>query len=74
MPWTEQEGDVFLSYVVEREVLRERWESIKSASKEQRSVKEVARDMCLSRPMKQTPSEIVRAQEWVAPERLFFAA
>lgn len=58
-PSTEQGSDKFLKYVVERAIMEDSWKSIWGAGKSMGCVEEVAMDICLGRPMKQTLSDMV---------------
>lgn len=72
-PSTEQRSDGFLKYVVQRERMEERSQSIRGAGKEGKFVKKVTADMFLRRRLKQTLSDMVEVESG-RHEREFFTA
>lgn len=57
---TDQKTHEFLKYVVEREVVEDRWKSKSSAGRKEECVDEAARYMCLRRGMERTLRNMVK--------------
>lgn len=70
-PSTEHGNDATLEYMAEREIMQNRWESIKRARKKERCVEEAAREKCLRPRMKQKLSGMVGVGKRAAREELF---
>lgn len=66
----DHKSDEFLKYPVERKIMEERRESIQSAGKKMKCVREAARNVGLRLRMKQTLSDRDRVPKRAARERL----
>lgn len=70
-PSTKGGCEELLRYVAEKEIMGERWDSIRRGGKMEECVEEVTRDRCLRQRVKQSLSDVVGVRKRASREKLF---